>query len=445
MNLIQTFDQLKDYSLYDCEQFWYYVILINPQDMTEAGKAVFRNLNIFHLDSGEECQYFIPGFLNTGKGIFTEIMSLFSLQNRPIDVPGFGKLNFNDRNFVGFYKELEGRNSIGWRYSGECELLLFNLSSGNKIKLNDFVSYNLDDIIRNKRNVSEFIRATINVGKDATDQIKAKQILDEKFYDMIMPEVMEQDSTIYEKGWDTLKSKGFKDDSYLFISYSSKDFPIVSKIRGNLLSSGIPCWMAPFDIPQGCNYSLIIEHAIKHSQKFVLMLSKSAVESVWVGKELKRAIARFQANDPEKICVVWLNGIFELRDTPFALPLEDVQIKGINLDSNPGNYYLLASEEKRNEIQRENKIQKYREEINRCLSPDKLIPDLRKVVSMIHAINSSKAQGKSMNVINLCNKLNCEIDIMEKSKDMRSKEFTEHYLAAIDILNEIRQYTDCTM
>jgi len=50
-----------------------------------------------------------------------------------------------------------------------------------------------------------------------------------------------------------------------------------------------------------------------------------------------------------------------------------------------------------------------------------------------------------MNVINLCNKLNCEIDIMEKSKDMRSKEFTEHYLAAIDILNEIRQYTDCTM
>ena len=333
MNLIRTFEQLKNHSLDNCDQFWYYVLLINPRDISPAGKIVFDNLKIFHLDSGDECQYFIPGFLNTGKGIFANILAFFNTEYSIIKIQNFGDVQFNDQYFVEFYKELEKRNNVGWRYSGECELLLFNLSVGNKIKLNNFVSYNLDDIARNKRSISEFIRLTINVGKDATDQASAKRILDEKFYELIMPDLEKMLTGFYEKGWDNLCRNGFEDDKYLFISYSSKDFRMVSDIRNRLLSANVSCWMAPFDIPQGSNYALIIEHAIKHAHKFVLMLSKSAVDSVWVGKELKRAIARFQVDSSEKICVVWINGIFKLDDTPFALPLEDIQIN-IDLSNN---------------------------------------------------------------------------------------------------------------
>ncbi len=441
MNLILTFDQLKDYKLQDCKQFWYYVILVNPCDLTPAGQAVFDNLNIFHLDSGEECQYFVPGFINTGKNLFKKIESFFS-SRKTVDIPNFGKLQFDDADFVNFYLELEKRNCTNWRYSGECELLLFNISMGDKIKLNNFISYNLDDIVRNRRNVSEFIRATINIGKDATDQTKAKQLLDEKFYDMIMPEAGSMDEERFKKGWEVLNRSGFRDDSYLFISYSSKDYRLVSSIRDNLKSVNIPCWMAPFDIPSGYNYALVIEHAIKHANKFVLMLSQSAVDSVWVGKELKRAISRFQSEAPEKICVVWLNGQFRLEDTPFALPLEDIQIE-IDLANNPNNYYLLASKEKHTEILNAKKSGDYLEEIQQFLSPDNLVTDMRHAISRIYAIQNiwhdTSEIGQRLSV--LTKQMNAEVEIMEKQGTICSQEFTEHYLQAVKLFEEALSLT----
>jgi len=341
MNPIRTLYDLKNYHIDKCRQFWYYVILVNPRDLSAAGAVLFENLNIFHLDSGADCHYFIPGFYNTGTGLLDSLSPLFHLNIKAVSVPGFRRLNFDDSLFVEAYKQLEFRNRVGWRYSGGCELLLFNINSHNEIQLDDFASYNLDDIVRNGRSVSEFIRTTISVGKDSVDQIEAKRKIDEKYSELIMPKFSEHDEGTFEQGWNILSRKGFQDNAYLFISYSSKDFKLVSEIRNKLCRMNIPCWMAPFDIPSGTNYAYVIEHAIKHAGKFVLMLSRSAVDSIWVGKELKRALDRFQISNPEKICVVWLDGAFPLNDTPFALPLEDVQIS-IDLCNNPDNYCLLT-------------------------------------------------------------------------------------------------------
>jgi hypothetical protein len=279
------------------------------------------------------------------------------------------------------------------------------------------------------------------VGKDATDQTTAKLILDEKFYELIMPDSIELLGDLYEKGWNTLRQNGFKDNSYLFISYSSKDYRKVSKIRNSLCAENIPCWMAPFDIPPGCNYALIIEHAIKHSQKFVHMLSESAVNSVWVGKELKRAISRFQLASPEKICIVWLNGKFELADTPFALPLEDIQIS-IDLASNPNNYYLLVSEEKLKEIKMAEKICKCQDEITNYLSPDKFVFNLRQIVSRARAIDAIKVQMSEpiIQLKDLCDKLNSEIKALEQLSDITHNNFVIHYTKAIELLCEIKKH-----
>ena len=76
--------------------------------------------------------------------------------------------------------------------------------------------------------------------------------------------------------------------------------------------------------------------AIKHAKKFVLLLSPSAAQSVWVGKELKRAISRHQKESPEKLCAAWLYEPFPLQDTPLALPLEDIQIQ-VDLRGDPQN------------------------------------------------------------------------------------------------------------
>lgn len=405
MNLIRTFRDLMKYEVRECQQFWYYVFLVNPHSMTKAGEELFDNLKILDLDSGSGCQYFIPGFYNTGRGLASEIMCFF-LQisgSKTIRIPSFGNLEFVDDDFVEFYNELETRNQIGWRYSGGCELLLFNLSTGNKILLNSFHSYNLDDIVRNGRNIYEFIRTTINIGKDVSDETQAKQILDEKYYEMIMPDMDRVGYLNYESGWQFLQQNGFQDNSYLFLSYSSKDFRIVSEIRNNLLRGGVSCWMAPYDIPSGMNYALIIEHAIKHAGRFALMLSPSAVESVWVGKELKRAIARFQLNTPEKISIVWLNGKFPLQDTPFALPLEDIQISH-DLSNDPKNYYLLLSEEKRKEQQIREKVQKYEDDIDLMLNAADITDKFRKMLSRFYAIGTalSEVYGADSELSELC-------------------------------------------
>ncbi len=336
MNLVLSIDQLKDCRVKD--QFWYYVILMNPRDLSPAGRTMIDNFNIFHVDSGSECDFFVPGYKKSTNNSFLDL-----LRNRDVDnihIGGYGNIKFSDYDFVHFYKEIERLNNMGWRYSGECELLLFNIGNDEKIILSNFASYNLDDIVRNHRNIYEFIRAAIYVGKDAKDRVSAKRVLDTKFYELIMP--METESfSHFEKAWGALNDKGFAENSYYFISYSSKDFKFVSEVRSKLCDADIPCWMAPYDIPQGTNYALIIEHAIKHAKRFVLMLSKSATESVWVLKELLRAIDRFQLEAPEKICVVWVNGQFPIQDTPFALPLEDIQIT-VDMQSNPQNFFLIT-------------------------------------------------------------------------------------------------------
>lgn len=48
--------------------------------------------------------------------------------------------------------------------------------------------------------------------------------------------------------------------------------------------------MAPQSIPSGSNYSKEIPQAIKNCSLVVLALSEKAQESVWISKEIKRAI-----------------------------------------------------------------------------------------------------------------------------------------------------------
>lgn len=76
----------------------------------------------------------------------------------------------------------------------------------------------------------------------------------------------------------------------VFISYSSKDFSQAETVRNVLEKNGIPCWMAPRDIPGGSNYTKEIPSAIRNCQVFVLILSQNAQSSHWVLKELDSAV-----------------------------------------------------------------------------------------------------------------------------------------------------------
>ena len=81
------------------------------------------------------------------------------------------------------------------------------------------------------------------------------------------------------------------DMGYAFISYSSKDQEKANAIRSIFLNNNISCWMAPYDIPAGTKYAYVINDAIKDAACLVLLFTNASQESIFVEKEVERAVA----------------------------------------------------------------------------------------------------------------------------------------------------------
>ncbi len=99
---------------------------------------------------------------------------------------------------------------------------------------------------------------------------------------------------------------------YAFISYSTKNQASADSMRSILESHGIKTWMAPYDIPIGSRYAQVINLAVKDCSCFVLMLTNDAQNSVWVAKEVERAINHGRTIIPIQLEKVKLNDEFEL-------------------------------------------------------------------------------------------------------------------------------------
>ncbi len=80
--------------------------------------------------------------------------------------------------------------------------------------------------------------------------------------------------------------------SDVFVSYASPDAAVANCIVENLEQHGLKCWIAPRDVVPGTLYAEGIVHALDESRVLVLVLSKDAVASAHVGKELERATSK---------------------------------------------------------------------------------------------------------------------------------------------------------
>ncbi len=78
----------------------------------------------------------------------------------------------------------------------------------------------------------------------------------------------------------------------VFISYASQDAPLAQKTCSALEAVRIFCWIAPRDVVPGTLYADGIVGAIDESRILVLILSKEAVASAQVGRELERAASK---------------------------------------------------------------------------------------------------------------------------------------------------------
>lgn len=77
-----------------------------------------------------------------------------------------------------------------------------------------------------------------------------------------------------------------------FISYSSKDYTFVERLYEDLVERGVSCWFAPMDMAIGAKIRQAIDNAIKRQDKLLVVLSKYAIASGWVEKEVETAFDR---------------------------------------------------------------------------------------------------------------------------------------------------------
>ena len=78
----------------------------------------------------------------------------------------------------------------------------------------------------------------------------------------------------------------------VFISHASQDVAIANAVVAALEYQGFKCWIAPRDVTPGARYADEIIRAINGTRVVVLVLSKSAIASPHIGKEVERASSK---------------------------------------------------------------------------------------------------------------------------------------------------------
>jgi TIR domain len=86
-----------------------------------------------------------------------------------------------------------------------------------------------------------------------------------------------------------------------FICHSAEDFEISNRIVEKLENAGIPCWIAPRNIPPGLTYAASIIKGIKSSDFFIFVFTRSSNESDAVINEIENANALKKHIIPFKI------------------------------------------------------------------------------------------------------------------------------------------------
>lgn len=97
---------------------------------------------------------------------------------------------------------------------------------------------------------------------------------------------------------------------FVFISYSSRDGKFVKEVVHTLENMGIFCWKAPEMIPAGSSYAKEIPKAIRECEVFLLILSQTSQDSIWVEKEIDTAISNRKNIIPLQIDDAPLNETF---------------------------------------------------------------------------------------------------------------------------------------
>ncbi len=92
-----------------------------------------------------------------------------------------------------------------------------------------------------------------------------------------------------------------------FISYASRDQDFAGRLYADLQNNGVRCWFAPEDLKIGDHYHQRIDSSIRLYDKLVLILSKHAIQSAWVEREVVAAREKeIGSNDRCSFLCAWM-------------------------------------------------------------------------------------------------------------------------------------------
>lgn len=78
----------------------------------------------------------------------------------------------------------------------------------------------------------------------------------------------------------------------VFVSCSSKDKDVARVLVSAFDAGGVRCWLAERDVAASADFTTVLTEAIDSSRLVVLLLSHNASSSVWVRRELVRALEK---------------------------------------------------------------------------------------------------------------------------------------------------------
>ncbi len=78
----------------------------------------------------------------------------------------------------------------------------------------------------------------------------------------------------------------------VFISYSTADEEVATKLHGDLQNAGVRCWFAPHDMASGKKVHEQIDRAIEVQDRLLLILSEASMSSEWVKTEIANSRAK---------------------------------------------------------------------------------------------------------------------------------------------------------
>lgn len=142
-------------------------ILITRPDL-DTGKNILGSLNHYHHLSGENINFYLPGYGAYWYGVYPD-------EQLVTKIDGVDR-SFSDQAFVQFINDLEEQSK--WEYSGESELLLLDYKN-NRLSLDNILEFYLDNMLRDNviDSISSFFQKLIRLCKGGKDIKKVSDSL----------------------------------------------------------------------------------------------------------------------------------------------------------------------------------------------------------------------------------------------------------------------------